>query len=322
MSDATNSLSKTLAERGARYGLFMDHATWTMKLKNIFRQSANWEKMAQDQQECLDMTAHKIGRILNGDPHYFDSWKDIAGYNKLVSDRLENIDEQLTVSAAQIAPMQANEPSCEYIRDERVHAMIDIETLGTKTDSIIRDISIVLFSLDMQKRRIFEYSVNVPSFIEQSSSGRFTKTDATVDWWRERTRSLDISEEGRNYAKQVIHPIEYPNIRDRNCEERTAIEISEAFTSILNKVTGEIWCRGPAFDIAILNHYFDTLRCANPLDPYYKRIRDMRTFLDIPKMLGIVNTYERRRATHSAFDDCIDQIREMQHVYSLITSKS
>ena len=48
----------------------------------------------------------------------------------------------------------------------------------------------------------------------------------------------------------------------------------------------------------------------------------MRTFLDIPKMLGIVNTYERRRATHSALDDCIDQIREMQHVYSLINDKS
>lgn len=318
MSAATNSLSKTLAERGARYGLFINHATWTMKLKNIFRQSANWEKMAQDQQECLDMTAHKIGRILNGDPHYFDSWKDIAGYNKLVSDRLENIDEQLTVSAAQIESTQANEPSCESIRDELVHAMIDIETLGTKTDSYIRDISIVLFSLDTQKGKIFEYSVNVPSFIEQSSSGRFTQTDATVAWWRGRTRSLDITEEERNYAKQVIHPIEYPNIRDRNCVERTAIEISEAFTSILNKVTGEIWCRGPAFDIAILNHYFDTLCCANPLDGYYRKFRDTRTFMDIPKILGIKDTTPAPIISHQAFDDCIAQIKELQRAYSLI----
>jgi hypothetical protein len=35
------------------------------------------------------MVVHKIGRILNGDPHYADSWVDIAGYAKLVADRLE-----------------------------------------------------------------------------------------------------------------------------------------------------------------------------------------------------------------------------------------
>jgi hypothetical protein len=35
------------------------------------------------------MIAHKIGRIVNGDPRYADSWVDIAGYAKLVADRLE-----------------------------------------------------------------------------------------------------------------------------------------------------------------------------------------------------------------------------------------
>jgi hypothetical protein len=42
-----------------------------------------------DQAEALDMIFHKIGRILNGDPNYADSWIDIAGYAKLVADRLE-----------------------------------------------------------------------------------------------------------------------------------------------------------------------------------------------------------------------------------------
>ena len=35
MSDATKSVSDMLAERGSRYGLFANHAAWTMKLKNI-----------------------------------------------------------------------------------------------------------------------------------------------------------------------------------------------------------------------------------------------------------------------------------------------
>jgi len=38
-----------------------------------------------------DMIANKLGRILNGDPNYADSWMDIAGYAKLVADRLEAV---------------------------------------------------------------------------------------------------------------------------------------------------------------------------------------------------------------------------------------
>ena len=30
------------------------------------------------------MIAHKMGRILNGDPSYIDSWTDIVGYAKLI----------------------------------------------------------------------------------------------------------------------------------------------------------------------------------------------------------------------------------------------
>jgi hypothetical protein len=41
------------------------------------------------------MIAHKIGRIINGDPDYIDSWDDIAGYAKLVADRLRSDDTSL-----------------------------------------------------------------------------------------------------------------------------------------------------------------------------------------------------------------------------------
>jgi len=39
--------------------------------------------MSASHREALEMIAHKIGRILNGDPNYADSWHDIAGYAKL-----------------------------------------------------------------------------------------------------------------------------------------------------------------------------------------------------------------------------------------------
>lgn len=91
MSDIT----ATLDERGARYGKFKDHASVTMSLKGVIRDHRAVHKLPQladDQQEALDMICHKIGRIVNGDPDYADSWVDIAGYAKLVADRLEGIE--------------------------------------------------------------------------------------------------------------------------------------------------------------------------------------------------------------------------------------
>ena len=51
-------------------------------------------QMAPDQIECIEMVAHKFGRVLNGDPNYGDSWRDVAGYVTLVADRLEGIQEK------------------------------------------------------------------------------------------------------------------------------------------------------------------------------------------------------------------------------------
>jgi Domain of unknown function (DUF6378) len=83
------SLDTTLAERGARYGAFTSHAEITQNLKTIMRATHRWQALQPDQIEALEMVAHKIGRILNGDPDYIDSWLDIAGYARLVADRLE-----------------------------------------------------------------------------------------------------------------------------------------------------------------------------------------------------------------------------------------
>lgn len=81
--------SAILQERGSRYGAFTGHADITMRLKRQMQQSPQWDSLADDQVESLHMIAHKIGRILNGDPNYADSWADIAGYARLVADRLE-----------------------------------------------------------------------------------------------------------------------------------------------------------------------------------------------------------------------------------------
>jgi len=87
-------IQATLAERGTRYGTFVRHAEVTQAIKSAMMTGRNWASLAPDQREALEMVAHKVGRILNGDPDYHDSWHDIIGYTKLVADRLAGIPPQ------------------------------------------------------------------------------------------------------------------------------------------------------------------------------------------------------------------------------------
>lgn len=86
-----DAIAAILDDRGKRYGKFVDHAKITQQLKWSMADHDGWRKLAPDHKEALEMIAHKIGRILNGDPNYADSWDDIAGYAKLVGDRLRGV---------------------------------------------------------------------------------------------------------------------------------------------------------------------------------------------------------------------------------------
>jgi hypothetical protein len=83
-------VDNTLQERGSRYGSFVTHAKITYELKEVVATALveQDKELDYDQREALDMIFHKIGRIINGDPNYADSWHDIAGYATLVEKRL------------------------------------------------------------------------------------------------------------------------------------------------------------------------------------------------------------------------------------------
>lgn len=83
-----NSTDLLIAERGSRYGKFKDGAAIMQELKFVMREVDGWHHLTPSQKEALDMIQHKIGRILNGDPTYDDSWKDIAGYATLIVNEL------------------------------------------------------------------------------------------------------------------------------------------------------------------------------------------------------------------------------------------
>jgi hypothetical protein len=83
-----SDIQATLEQRGNRYGDFKEHARITQNIKRAMIDSPNWAALSDDKKEALEMTAHKIGRILNGDPEYADSWHDVIGYVRLVEQTL------------------------------------------------------------------------------------------------------------------------------------------------------------------------------------------------------------------------------------------
>jgi hypothetical protein len=84
-------VDEILAERGARYGNYLEQTKISSALMAVMHEALlkRGKTLAPDMQDCLIMTAVKISRIINGDPEHADNWADIAGYAKLVQLRLE-----------------------------------------------------------------------------------------------------------------------------------------------------------------------------------------------------------------------------------------
>jgi hypothetical protein len=91
-----SNIKSTLDERGSRYGDFCDHAEVTQDFKAVLMDAlATRDKVLPPiQQEALEVIFHKIGRIINGDNNYVDSWHDISGYATLVEEDLSKREEE------------------------------------------------------------------------------------------------------------------------------------------------------------------------------------------------------------------------------------
>ena len=124
-----SSIDATLSERGQRYGDFEDHAKAAMAIRGVLFTLFGPEKfdsLEPDQVEALIMISHKLARIVNGDPHYDDSWRDVAGYAQLVANRLAK-------NAAEPTEPEKEEPRVS-VRTAAVD--IDIEVMDEVPDEL------------------------------------------------------------------------------------------------------------------------------------------------------------------------------------------
>lgn len=82
-------IKEILAERCGTYGDYRQGSDLASAIQDAMATGCNSDSLEPFQEQALIVIAQKISRILNGDPDYPDSWRDIAGYATLVADILE-----------------------------------------------------------------------------------------------------------------------------------------------------------------------------------------------------------------------------------------
>jgi hypothetical protein len=82
------TMESILEDRRETHGDFTEDAEMAQRLKNIIRQGRNWTHLHTFEAEALDNMMTKVARILSGNPHYPDHWRDLQGFPRLVEERL------------------------------------------------------------------------------------------------------------------------------------------------------------------------------------------------------------------------------------------
>jgi len=92
-------VKKILDERAQTYGQYHMVSKISQDVKKVIRNSPNYPLMPDYMKESLDLIANKLARILNGDPLYDDSWRDISGYCTLVLMEIEDMENRVEPDA-------------------------------------------------------------------------------------------------------------------------------------------------------------------------------------------------------------------------------
>ena len=166
--------------------------------------------------------------------------------------------------------------------------MLDIETLGTRPQSVVLTVGAVKFdpyASDVDTDDGLYVRIDVD---QQIALGRHVHQDV-IDWWGRQAE--DVREEALGE------------------HERDSVS---SFLKKLNKFlvgADNIWCQGPAFDAVILEDLYRDMEFPTPWN--FWQIRDSRTLF---KTFGDPRD-KNAKGAHNALIDCYYQATAVQQIY-------
>lgn len=80
-----------LIARKGSHGEYMEHADISQGILEECMRGRNWTSLPRPMRESLHMFAHKMARVVTGNPYHEDHWDDISGYAVLISQRMDRL---------------------------------------------------------------------------------------------------------------------------------------------------------------------------------------------------------------------------------------
>lgn len=165
------------------------------------------------------------------------------------------------------------------------HLMLDLETMGNRSNSAIVSIGAVEFDiLTGEIGRTFYRRVDMKSCLDL---GMIVTAD-TIEWWllqNETARKKIVNDTGVHLAQMLAD-----------------------FTEFLNEIGGKdvcLWGNGARFDIGILEDAFTASKLREPWN--FRLERDVRTLASLRP--EIYTNFPIIGIEHNPIDDCIYQIK-------------
>ena len=172
-----------------------------------------------------------------------------------------------------------------------IHAMVDIETIGTKSDAVVLTVGGVKFDpfSDVEPHSEFLMALDID---EQTPKGRIVD-EGTLEWW----------------GKQDSHIVE----EAFSTHNRVAIDdFCKSFTKWLVGVDIK-WAQGPRFDYGILEHLFEQF--GHHKNWFYWQEADSRTLFNLMPRDPRKNLQGEQVDHHSALADAYVQAKAVQKCF-------
>ena len=168
--------------------------------------------------------------------------------------------------------------------------MLDIETLGTRSTSVILSIGAVEFD----KASIlgtFHKRINIDSCLRQG----LTVDGRTIQWWMDQTGEA-----------RVLFQMPGEPLHDALVDFRNAFAWD-------NKA---VWCNGASFDFPIIENALH--QCGLQLPWAYYNTRDYRTLKNLVSRATYYSLRVRPAIAHDALDDAVAQAKTLQALLNYV----
>lgn len=181
----------------------------------------------------------------------------------------------------------------------RLDIMVDIETLGNKTDSTIFQIAAVAFDI-----KTGEHIVEFHRIANISEAEKLNVTGDTLKWWLNTNKELlsDLLNKGEGSVEELL------------------ITFADWLTGLVLGNDVYFWGNGILFDNKMIQHQLESAGIKYPI--FYRNDRDVRTIVELAATKLETTErdlrkkyYEDKSVAHDAANDVANQIKLVAACY-------